>query len=122
MKKLILCAAMLVSATFAASAQTNCGYQYCWGAIAFNPNTGAYGWAHSYFSEGEAWDAAAAGCSYNCPEVHTFYNQCAAAAIGANGGYGYGFGASQGAAQNVAMSYCNNYDYGCQVLVWSCSR
>jgi hypothetical protein len=122
MKKTSFFTVLAVASAFAAPASAGqCGYQYCWGAVAFNPLTGAYGWAHSHFSEGDAANAAQNGCGYNCTEVKTFYNQCGAAAIGANGGYGYGFGNSQGQAQSIAMSYCNNYDYGCQPLVWACS-
>lgn len=83
--------------------------------------TGAYGYSHSYISEGDAISAAQPGCSYSCPEVKTFYNQCGAAAIGVTGGYGWGFGLSRFEAESVALSYCSNYDTGCQVLVWSCS-
>ncbi len=122
MKKTNLLTAFAIASTLAAPVSAGqCGYDLCWGAVAFNANTGAYGYAYSYFSEGQAANAAQEGCGYNCPEVKTFYNQCGAAAIGANGGYGWGFGLSRAAAENVAMSYCNNYDYGCQVLVWSCS-
>lgn len=122
MKKTLLCAAIALASTVSAPADAGqCGYQYCWGAVAFDANTGAFGYSYSYFSEGEAVAAAQQGCGYNCPEVKTFFNQCGAAAIGSNGGFGWGVGLSRAAAENVAMSYCNNYDYGCRVLVWSCS-
>lgn len=122
MKKICLSATLAIATLFAAPVSAGqCGANYCWGAVAFNPNTGAYGYAYSYFSESDAYNAAQDGCGYNCSEVKTFANQCGAAAIGSNGGFGWGLGPSRGAAENIAMSYCNNYDYGCQVLVWSCS-
>lgn len=122
MKKIILCAVFALASLVSAPADAQqCGYQYCWGAVAFNANTGAYGYAYSYFSEGDAANAAQEGCGYNCPEVKTFFNQCGAAAIGTNGGFGWGLGPSRSDAENIAMSYCNNYDYGCRVLVYSCS-
>ena len=122
MKTTTLCAALALAATLTGPAVAGqCGYQYCWGAVAFNANTGAYGYSYSYYSEGAAASAAQEGCGYNCPEVKTFYNQCGAAAVGSNGGFGWGIGASRFDAENLAMSYCNNYDYGCRVLVYSCS-
>lgn len=122
MKKIKLSTAFAVATTLAAPVHAGqCGYDFCWGAVAFNSMTGAYGYAHSYFSEGEAASAAQQGCGYNCPEVKTFYNQCGAAAVGVTGGFGWGFGLTQYEAENVALSYCYNYDDGCQVLVWSCS-
>jgi len=98
-----------------------CGYDYCYGAVAYNPNTGSYGWSHSHWSETDAANAAQEGCGYNCTEVKTFYNTCGAVALGANGGAGWGFGFPRQAAQNQALSYCNGVDYGCRVLVWACS-
>lgn len=122
MKRTSLLVALAAAAGFAGPGQAGqCGYDFCWGAVAFNAITGSYGYSYSYLSESDAANAAQQGCEYNCPEVKTFYNQCGAAAIGSNGGFGYGFGLSRYEAENVAMSYCNNYDYGCQVLVWSCS-
>lgn len=122
MTKFKMLATLAVTMAFSAPVSAGqCGYEYCWGALAFNPNTGAYGYAYSYFSEGQAANAAQEGCGYNCPQVKTFYNQCGAAAIGSNGGAGWGFGPSRYEAESVALSYCSNYDYNCQVLVWSCS-
>lgn len=123
MKLKLLIGSCAVFTALAVSANAgSCGYDYCWGAVAFNPDTGAYGFAHSYFSEGQAASAAQEACSYNCPELKTFANQCGAAAIGNNGGFGWGVGNSRYDAESTAISYCTNYDYGCQVLVWSCSQ
>lgn len=125
MKGPIIMTALAVSAVSAAlGTQVNagqCGHQYCWGAVAFNPITGAYGYAYSFFSEGQAVDAAQEGCGYNCPEIKTYANQCGAAAIGANGGYGWGVDVDPARAEYAALTYCQNYDYGCQVLISSCS-
>ncbi|MEL7252826.1 MAG: DUF4189 domain-containing protein [Pseudomonadota bacterium] len=122
MKRTGMFAALAVAATVSAPVHAGqCGYDFCWGAVAFNSMTGSYGYAHSYSSESQAAAAAQDGCRYDCPEVKTFYNQCGAAAVGANGGYGWGFGLSRAEAENVALSYCYDYDNGCQVLVWSCS-
>ena len=122
MKKTLLSAALALSASFAVPADAGqCGHQYCWGAVAFDAISGLYGYSSGYYSQGEAAGAAQEGCGYNCREVKTFYNQCGAAAIGNNGGYGWGYGLSQYDAESVAVSYCANYDFDCRVLVSSCS-
>ncbi|MEM7731914.1 MAG: DUF4189 domain-containing protein [Pseudomonadota bacterium] len=122
MKKTNLFVTLAVATTMAAPVHAGqCGHDFCWGAVAFNSMTGASGSTYGYMSEGDAAYAAQEHCGFNCPELKTFYNQCGAAAIGVNGGFGWGFGLSQYEAESVALSYCSNYDIGCQVLVWSCS-
>jgi len=97
-----------------------CGYQYCWGAVGFGPG-GAYGWAHSYASENEAYNAVQGSCGWDCTQVKTFYNSCGAIAAGANNGWGWGYAGSRAQAEGIAMDYCDQYDYGCSIRAWACS-
>ena len=122
MKSNTLKAALVAICSVAAGAASagQCGYDYCWGAVAFGPG-GAYGWAHSHWSETDAYNAAQDGCSWNCTEVKTFYNTCGAMAVGVNDGWGWGYSPTRAGAENIAMGYCNQYDYGCSVRVWACS-
>ena len=110
--------ALALAAGPAAAGQ--CGYQYCWGAVGFGPG-GAYGWAHSYASQQEAYNRVYQECGGNCTQIKTFYNTCGAMAVGANNGWGWGHSPSRAGAENSAMGYCNQYDYGCSVRVWACS-
>lgn len=99
----------------------SCGYDYCWGAVAVG-SQGSYGYAHSWGSEQEAYDAAMSGCEYDCTIIRTFYNTCAAIAVADNGGWGWGYDASRELAESLAMSYCMDQGYNCQVEVWACSQ
>lgn len=97
-----------------------CGYQYCWGAVGFGPG-GAAGWAHSYPSQQDAYNAVQSNCGWDCTQIKTFYNTCGAIAVGANDGWGWGHSPSRAGAESLALGYCNQYDYGCSVRVWACS-
>ncbi|MBL6427554.1 MULTISPECIES: DUF4189 domain-containing protein [Maritimibacter] len=114
MKRLLKIAAVLIGlAPAAASAQQ-------WGAVCIGPG-GAWGYAHSYGSESGAYNRALQESQYDCEEVRTFFNTCAAMAVASNGGWGWSTGNSRGQAEAGAMSYCRQYGSGCQVRVWACS-
>ncbi len=102
------------------AAAGECGYDYCWGAVGFGPG-GAYGWAHSYASQQEAWNAVQSNCGGNCTQIKTFYNSCGAIAAGARDGWGWGYAPSRAEAERIAMGYCRQYDTGCHVRAWACS-
>ncbi|MZR15148.1 DUF4189 domain-containing protein [Maritimibacter sp. DP07] len=91
-----------------------------WGAVGIGPG-GAYGYAHDWNTERQAYGSAARGCEWDCTEIRTFFNTCAAMAVASNGGWGWGTGASRGAAESRAMGYCRQYGNGCRVRVWACS-
>ena len=91
-----------------------------WGAVGFGPG-GAYGWAHSYGTEQEAYNAVQSSCGWDCTQVKTFYNTCGAIAAGSNLGWGWGYAGSRAQAEGIAMNYCDQYDYGCYVRAWACS-
>jgi hypothetical protein len=113
----LMVAAMLVgSATFAAANQ--------YGALAFSQISGAYGYSYGWRSAGRAQAAAMANCRARgggCRLIYTFWNQCAALAIGRNLGYGYGASTSLGAAKSVAMANCRINDSGCYIAEYACN-
>lgn len=116
----LLLMSTLVLAGGAAQAGS-CGYTYCWGAVMIGPN-GAWGFSHSWPSEQQAYDAAMQECRYDCTEVRTFANACAAIAQASNGYWGWGQGGNRSAAENTAINYCANGGYDCRVRVWACSQ
>lgn len=91
-----------------------------WGAIGIGPG-GAYGYSYGYGSENGAYNRVAQECQYDCTEIRTFFNTCAAMAVASNGGWGWSTGGTRGAAESGALSYCRQYGSGCQVRVWACS-
>ncbi|MEQ9260188.1 MAG: DUF4189 domain-containing protein [Roseovarius sp.] len=122
MKSKASIAAALAFGAFLAgpAAAGQCGYQYCWGAVGFGPG-GAAAWATSYSSEQGAYNRAYNECGGACTQIKTFYNTCGAIAAGNNDGWGWGHSPSKQGAINIAMGYCNQYDYGCSVRAWACS-
>lgn len=111
---------MVMASWAAAAAAAQCGYDYCWGAVGFGPG-GAYGFSHGHVSEQDAYNAAQDGCGWDCTEVRTFYNSCAAMAVGQSGGWGWAYDRTRSLAERNALNYCADYDYGCQIRVWACS-
>lgn len=97
-----------------------CGYAYCWGAVAIGGN-GMWGWAHSHYSEQNAINALQRECKGKCDNVHTFYNTCGAIAKAPAGNWGFGTGGTRESAEYSALAYCAQYGDGCVVQAWSCS-
>ena len=99
----------------------SCGYEYCWGAVGSAAN-GAYGWAHSYYSEQEAINAVQQSCKGQCTEIKSFYNTCGAMARSPSGAWGWAWNSSREIAENQAVGYCLQHGSDCRVVVWSCSK
>ncbi len=108
-----------IAMTGAASAG-QCGYEYCWGAVATGPN-GASGYAYSHVTERNAHDVALEGCGGACDRVRTFYNSCGAIATGGNGAWGWATGGTRQAAQSGALGHCSGNGRDCHIRVWACS-
>lgn len=116
---LVAIVALVGGATQAAAG--SCGYDYCWGAVGIGAN-GAYGFSHSYSSESAAIRSAQNGCKGQCSEIRTFYNTCGAIAVADNGAWGFGWHNDQELSESIAMNYCMDNGYNCQIRVWSCSK
>ncbi len=94
-----------------------------YGAIAYSPDTGGYGYSYDYRSRGEAESRALGECqarSYGCVVAIWFQNACGAVAAGPNG-WGSGWGSSQRRADLEAINVCNQYSGGCTIQVQVCT-
>lgn len=103
-----------------AGAAGQCGYDYCWGAVATGP-LGATGFSYSHVTERNAHQVAIEGCNGACDRVRTFYNSCGAIASGRDGAWGWANGKTKQDAQTQALAYCGQHGQDCHVRVWSCS-
>lgn len=96
-----------------------------WGAIAGDPIAGSLGFVTGYKSKRLAERAALRECVSNggggCKPIGSFFNQCAAFVIGANGGYSASAPNAKQAG-DVAMQDCNaKNDKRCRVYRTACS-
>jgi hypothetical protein len=94
------------------------------GALAYDPASGASGYSYDYASEQDANLRAVAECAKHgsrCAVVMRFANECAAYARSANGDAGWGTAWTKRAAESVAMAYCKKYGHACQVVTSACS-
>lgn len=94
-----------------------------YGAIAYSPSSGAYGYSYAYGSRGQAERAALKSCRANgsgCQNAIWFQNACGAVAKGPNG-WGSGWAASKKGAYAQAVASCAQYSRQCKVIVWACS-
>lgn len=113
-------AALLVG--FAAPAGAGeCGYDFCWGAVAIGPD-GEWGYAYDRWSEEDAYNTAQEGCGWGCTTVKTFYNSCGAIAVASNGAWGFGREWNRELAESTAVNWCMDNGRNCQTRVWACSR
>ena len=94
-----------------------------YGAIAYSPATGNYGYSDNYPDETQAERRALSECSQaDCVIGIWFWNQCGALATADNGSWGADRGASQAQAQSLALARCRkeNGD-NCQIKLSHCS-
>ena len=110
------CGALTAGAAMAG----HCGYQNCWGAVGISDN-GSFGWSSEYSTESGAITRVRNQCP-GCNRIETFYNTCGAIATGSSGAWGFGWAGSRGQAEGNAVTFCANYGYGCQTVVWACSK
>jgi serine/threonine-protein kinase len=95
-----------------------------YGAIAYSPSTGAYGWSYDHVSQASAVSAALAECSQragDCQVPLWFRNACGALAVGSGGGFGTGWGTSRGIAERYALRVCRQHAGSCSVRRWVCT-
>ena len=90
-----------------------------WGAIAYNPTTGASVEAHGQPKLSTALNAALNACGNGCLLVTWEHNTCIAFATNGGGGWGDAFNYSTSAlATASAIKSCGA---GCTWKVWACS-
>ena len=98
-----------------------CGYEKCWGALAFG-QTKRISYTYGKWSEEAAYRAASKSCKWRCPEIHTFYNECAAVARGADQKWAISTAQTRDLAKDRATKACSSKSSECRVIVWACSR
>ena len=98
-----------------------CGYQQCWGAVAFGPS-GKISYAYGLWSERAAYRKAVKSCKGACSEVRTFYNECAAVSRGADWKWSWSKAPTRRLAESRANAACSSTSSDCKVIVWACSR
>ncbi|MBI6630799.1 DUF4189 domain-containing protein [Pontibaca salina] len=116
----LLAASIAWLAITGAASAGQCGYDYCWGAVAVGPH-GATGFSYSHVTEKNAHQVAIEGCNGVCARVRTFYNACGAIASGRDGAWGWATGRTKLDAQSGALAQCGQHGKDCQIQVWSCS-
>lgn len=93
-----------------------------YGAIAYDAQSGAYGWSNDWDDGPSAEQAALSSCQESgsgCQVVLDFWNKCGALAANDSGQYDSGLGDSRGEAEANAVAACGP---GCDVRVWACSN
>ncbi|MBX3573941.1 MAG: DUF4189 domain-containing protein [Mesorhizobium sp.] len=94
------------------------------GAIAFSPQSGAYGYSYGAGTRAQAERIAMSNCRANgagCRLLVYFRNACGALAVGNGNGYGYAWAGTRGQAEGRAMQECRNQTSSCRLVAWSCS-
>lgn len=116
-------AAAVIALAFAAAAVPAPVAAQGYGAIAFAPATGQWGWSRNYRTQSAAQGRALAECravSHGCRIVVTVRNACASLAMG-NTGWGAGWGNTQARANAEAMGACRRNSRGCSTRLRFCS-
>ncbi len=92
-----------------------------YGAIAFSQDSGNVGYAYDYGTRAAAEERAVEECGSGCQVVVWFRNACGALATGDDNGYGSGWATSRQAAEEIALSGCNDNVKNCSVVRWVCT-
>jgi hypothetical protein len=109
------CAVVLLAGT------ADSAWAYAYGAIAYSPSTGKYGYSYNCYSEGEAERIALRNCRAADAEVEVWVeNGWAALAVGDDGSYGYGWSTFSLAAAEV-LALGNVSGPGGRILCWLAS-
>jgi hypothetical protein len=91
-------------------------------AIAYDRQSGAYGFAYDQPSPVAAGRRALDRCgSPGCALVLEFGDGCGAYATGQNAAAGAGSDYTRAAAENRALAQCRSAGGNCQVKVWTCN-
>ena len=108
--------AFSVLATDAAGARV--GKRQLWGSIAYNTQTGSYGFAVDRTTKRDAETEAFRLCGANCDLVRSFRNSCGAVAVKPKR-VASDTGASREIAETKALKKCGATE--CKIAVWACT-
>lgn len=95
-----------------------------YGAIAFSPRNGAFGYSYNYGTRDEAEARALRECRVRgggCRLMVWFRNACGALAVGEGYAYGWAWASSRGEARGRAMEECRARTRGCDIRVLVCT-
>ncbi|MBU4530635.1 MAG: DUF4189 domain-containing protein [Hoeflea sp.] len=93
------------------------------GAIAYSPTSGVYGFSYDHGSRRDAEARAISECRMRgrgCKVAIWFKNACGSVAVGANG-WGTAWAGTRRDAERAAIRNCSRYTGGCRTLAWSCT-
>ena len=98
-----------------------------YGAIAYSPSSGEYGYSYEFETQGEAERRALAECASaggeQCEIVVWFNQACGAIAKSDTGAWGADWGESRAEAEAKATAICDRYsDHRCGVLHSQCTN
>ncbi len=103
-------------------------YYSTFGAIAYSPSTGQYGFSYRAVNQSQAVQAAINYCGANdCSSVVWVQGGCAAAAVGkatedGDNNISWAYDTSRIRARNMALQACRNAGNAqCDLLAWTCS-
>ncbi len=91
------------------------------GAIAFSPSTGQYGWAKNQSVEADASDEAVSGCGVEDCEAVVVFASCAALSVGDGFGMGFSKAKSVDKAEDAALAKCDEFTTNCIVSASVCN-
>ena len=114
----------LLAVLFAAGSQAEageCGYDYCWGALAVGPY-GAAGRATGMRTAPGAAARALETCGANCEAPEVFVNSCAAFAESSKGERAFGWQDTRALAETAATKACEKDGEACRIRIWACSK
>jgi len=95
-----------------------------YGAIAYSPSNGVWGYSYDYGSRAAAERRAMRECrarGAGCRPVVWFRNACGALATGRGDAYGWAWNNSRAQARRRALRECRNRTTGCRLRVDVCS-
>jgi hypothetical protein len=99
---------------------------HSYGAIAYGPTSGAWGYSHSWGSQAKAESVAKKNCAQHgndCEVMVWFERKCGAVASGEDAAAFWGLGDSDGQARADAQNKCvQGSGKGCEVQVSQCSK
>ncbi|HTS42392.1 MAG TPA: DUF4189 domain-containing protein [Xanthobacteraceae bacterium] len=95
-----------------------------YGAIAFSPGSGSFGYSDNYANRTQAENRAKSECGKNDCKIATwFFNQCGALAISGNGSWGADHSGREQGARSLALARCaKEGGTNCEIKVIHCSR
>lgn len=94
---------------------------YHFGAIAFDQDSGAWGYSYNWGSQQQADAEALRRCKGNCEVIGQFWNNCASLAAAKDGAYGWDASTDEDAATARALANCTKYGAGCEIKVTVCN-